>query len=180
MNKVRNSEVQDTIQSIQKCLRSAQNFFYYHEENQLKNTDQRGWNSVEYIEHFNLIIYHQIEVMKSVENSSKGILLPKIIRTAVDKLSYSYLLRKKEKEIFFKIFIPVSVSNPGVQLNAQKVFEDLIYGGEEIIQLASNKKTLNKIVIDPKIPGFITLQKKLQFIADYMNEIIERCKALVK
>ncbi|GCD77809.1 hypothetical protein JCM31826_12910 [Thermaurantimonas aggregans] len=180
MNKVSNAEVQGAIKSIQKCLISAQNFFYYHEEDQLKNKDQRGWNSLEYIEHVNLILYHQMEVMKSVENSSKGILLPNFLRIPLDTLSYAYLQRKKQKEILYKKFIPVSISNPGVQLYAQKVFEDLIYGGEELIRLSENYSIVKKIVVDPKIPGFLSIEKKLSFIADYMSEIVDHCKILVK
>lgn len=179
-----NNNAPDTAQlvseRIRNSLRNIQNIYYYYEEDQLKSKDERGWNVVEYIEHFNMLMYHQIETMKTIENSSKGIILPKIFTKFFDTIFYHYLKRKKHNNLFFSTFIPVSIANPGVQLNAQKVFEDLIYGCEEVIRFCENQRVLDKIVIDSRLPGFISTQKKIDFIAEYFEDIVQQCKKFIQ
>lgn len=164
------------MDQIRKLSQHTQNLFYYHEEDQLKQKDKRGWSAVEYIEHFNMLLYHQIDVIKQTERKQKGVNVSKVIGNFLDSFGYKIINRKSRAEILFEHFKPVSISNPGVLLNPQKVFQDVIYGCEEFIQLMENKKNQYIIVIDNRIPGIMTLRGKAQFLAEYFRFIIHHCR----
>lgn len=163
------------VNQIRKLSQHTQNLFYYHEEDQLRQKDNRGWSPVEYLEHFNMILYHQIDVLNDAERKQKGVNVSKMIGTFLDSIGYKTIVRKSRAEFLIENFKPISISNPGVVLNPQKVFEDVIYGCEEFTHLMENEKNPYKIVIDKKIPGILTFRGKAQFLSEYFGYIIHRC-----
>lgn len=166
----------EILDQIRRHSLQTQHLFYYLEDDQLKLKDHRGWSAVEYIEHFNMILYHQLNILKEANSNSKGINVSKILGSIMDSWGYKSIIRKSKTEFFFENFKPISVSSPEVMLNPQKVFQDVIYGCEEFIHLMENKKNQNKIVFDKIIPALLTFRGKAQFLAEYFGLIIHHCR----
>lgn len=171
----RQKQLFEIIDQIRKQSQHAQNLFYYHEEDQLKQKDKCGWNAVEYLEHFNMLLYHQIDIIKRAESTSKGINVSKFLGKILDSFGYKSIIRTYTTQLLIEHFKPISISNPNVILNPQKVFQDLIYGCEEFIHLMENEKKPYKVVIDKRIPGLLTQRGKAQFLAEYFRFIIQHC-----
>lgn len=172
--------ISEVAEAIKGHVRHAQALFYYHEDDQLKQKDERGWNAVEYFEHFNLMLYHQIDVMKIAITSPKGVYFPEMFSSFFHAIFYPDLIKKSKTNFFYDTFTPVSITNPGVLLNSQKVFQDLIYGTEQVIELLETEKVNRKIIFDQKIPGFLTIKTKVVFLSDYMADVVRRCAELVR